>query len=123
MFQAGSREAQLREMFTRLAGSDNEIDSEELQDILTASLSKGMCVIIIYCNTFFTHIDMISSVFSIDACRSMIAMLDVSIHPFTYPSIHLYIHPSIYISIHLFIFLPLICFLNLKFNRKIKMVH
>ena len=28
-------------MFTRLAGSDGEIDSEELQDILTASFSKG----------------------------------------------------------------------------------
>lgn len=55
------RIAQLRAMFTRLAGSDGEIDSEELQDILTASFSK----------------DMSTSVFSIDACRAMIAMLDV----------------------------------------------
>ena len=55
------RLAQLRQMFSRLAGDDNEIDSEELQDILTASLSK----------------DMQSAVFSLDACRSMIAMLDV----------------------------------------------
>ncbi len=29
-------------MFTKLAGADQEIDSEELQDILTASFSKGM---------------------------------------------------------------------------------
>ena len=35
------REAQLKAMFSRLAGSDGEIDSEELQDVLTASLSKG----------------------------------------------------------------------------------
>ena len=35
------RQAQLREMFSRLAGDDNEIDAEELQDILTASLTKG----------------------------------------------------------------------------------
>ena len=49
MFQASSREAKLREMFSRLAGADNEIDSEELQDVLTASLSSGMSAIIIYC--------------------------------------------------------------------------
>lgn len=35
------RTAQLRSMFSRLAGADGEIDSEELQDILTASFSKG----------------------------------------------------------------------------------
>ena len=35
------RIAQLRAMFSRLAGSDGEIDSEELQDVLTASFSKG----------------------------------------------------------------------------------
>lgn len=35
------RVAQLRSMFSRLAGADGEVDSEELQDILTASLSKG----------------------------------------------------------------------------------
>jgi uncharacterized membrane protein YebE (DUF533 family) len=35
------RSAQLRAMFSRLAGADGEVDSEELQDILTASLSKG----------------------------------------------------------------------------------
>eukprot|EP00731_Ephydatia_muelleri_P022871 Em0015g454a len=55
------RTAQLRSMFSRLAGDDNEVDAEELQDILTASLSK----------------DMKSSVFSLDACRAMVAMLDI----------------------------------------------
>ena len=35
------RTAQLKSMFTRLAGTDGEIDSEELQDVLTASFSKG----------------------------------------------------------------------------------
>ena len=35
------RKAQLRSMFSRIAGEDNEVDAEELQDILTASLSKG----------------------------------------------------------------------------------
>ena len=35
------RRAQMRSMFQRLAGSDNKIDSEELQDILTATLTKG----------------------------------------------------------------------------------
>ena len=49
---ANPREAQLKAMFKNLAGSDNEIDSEELQDILTASLSKGMymyvCVLTLY---------------------------------------------------------------------------
>ena len=49
-------------MFSRLAGDDGEVDAEELQDILTASLTKNMG----------------NEVFSIDACRSMIAMLDVS---------------------------------------------
>ena len=42
-----SRKKQLRQMFNRLAGDDNEIDSEELQDILTTSLKKGTTVIII----------------------------------------------------------------------------
>ena len=41
--ETNPRVAQLKSMFSRLAGADNEIDSEELQDILTASLSKGMC--------------------------------------------------------------------------------
>lgn len=36
-----SRRAKLRTMFEKLAGADREIDSEELQDMLTASLSKG----------------------------------------------------------------------------------
>ena len=35
------RKAQLKAMFSRLAGSDGEVDAEELQDILTASLTKG----------------------------------------------------------------------------------
>ena len=35
------REARQRAIFSRLAGADNEIDSEELQDVLTASLTKG----------------------------------------------------------------------------------
>ena len=42
------RKKQLRQMFNRLAGDDNEIDSEELQDILTASLKKGTTV---YCTS------------------------------------------------------------------------
>ena len=33
---------QVREMFNRLAGSDNEIDAEELQDILTICLKQGI---------------------------------------------------------------------------------
>ncbi len=35
------RKEKLRSMFSKLAGSDGEIDSEELQDVLTASFSKG----------------------------------------------------------------------------------
>lgn len=35
------RKKQLRQMFHRLAGDDNEIDAEELQDVLTTSLKKG----------------------------------------------------------------------------------
>ena len=31
----------LREIFSRIAGADGEIDSEELQDLLTASFTKG----------------------------------------------------------------------------------
>ena len=58
------RKAQVKAMFSRLAGDDGEVDAEELQDILTASLSK----------------DMGSSVFSLDACRAMISMLDVCLH-------------------------------------------
>ena len=56
------RKAQLRAMFTRLAGDDGEVDAEELQDILTTTLTKNLG----------------GSVFSLDACRSMISMLDVS---------------------------------------------
>jgi len=36
------RKKQLRDMFHRLAGDDNEIDAEELQDVLTTSLKKGI---------------------------------------------------------------------------------
>ena len=36
------RKKQLRAMFHRLAGDDNEIDAEELQDVLTTSLRKGV---------------------------------------------------------------------------------
>ena len=56
------RKAQLRAMFSRLAGHDGEVDAEELQDILTTTLAK----------------DQRGSVFSLDACRAMISMLDVS---------------------------------------------
>ncbi len=35
------RKEKLRSMFAKLAGADGEIDSEELQDVLTASFSKG----------------------------------------------------------------------------------
>jgi Ca2+-binding EF-hand superfamily protein len=58
---APNRVDKLRQLFDKLAGADGEIDSEELQDLLTASVSK----------------DMSSSVFNLDACRSMISMLDV----------------------------------------------
>ena len=40
------KKKQLRKMFSRLAGEDNEIDAEELQDILTTSLKKGVNVTI-----------------------------------------------------------------------------
>lgn len=56
------RKAQLKAMFSRLAGDDGEVDAEELQDILTTTLTKNMG----------------DSVFSLDACRAMISMLDVS---------------------------------------------
>lgn len=56
------RKAQLKAMFSRLAGDDGEVDAEELQDILTTTLTKNMG----------------GSVFSLDACRAMISMLDVS---------------------------------------------
>ena len=56
------RMAKMKAMFTKLAGDDGEIDGEELQDMLTASLSQ----------------DLSGSVFSLEACRSMISMLDVS---------------------------------------------
>lgn len=40
--QADSKKSgQLREMFERIAGDDGEVDAEELQDVLTASFSKG----------------------------------------------------------------------------------
>ena len=42
------RRKQLRQMFHRLAGDDNEIDAEELQDVLTASLRKGMDLSLYY---------------------------------------------------------------------------
>lgn len=32
----------VKQMFSRLAGSDGEIDSEELQDVLTVSLKQGI---------------------------------------------------------------------------------
>ena len=35
------RQSNLRNMFGRLAGADGEVDAEELQDILTASLTKS----------------------------------------------------------------------------------
>ena len=56
------RRAQLKAMFSRLAGDDGEVDAEELQDILTTTLTKNMG----------------DSVFALDACRAMISMLDVS---------------------------------------------
>lgn len=56
------KRAQLKAMFSRLAGDDGEVDAEELQDILTTTLTKNMG----------------GSVFSLDACRAMISMLDVS---------------------------------------------
>ena len=57
------RRAQLKAMFSRLAGDDGEVDAEELQDILTTTLTKNMG----------------DSVFALDACRAMISMLDVSL--------------------------------------------
>ena len=35
------QDPRLKAMFSRLAGADGEIDADELQDMLTASLSKG----------------------------------------------------------------------------------
>ncbi len=35
------RSERTEKMFTKLAGADEEIDSEELQDMLTAYFSKG----------------------------------------------------------------------------------
>lgn len=58
-----AKKAKLKAMFSRLAGDDGEVDAEELQDILTTALTKNMG----------------SSVFSLDACRAMISMLDVSL--------------------------------------------
>ena len=60
--EADPRKAQLKAMFSRLAGDDGEVDAEELQDILTTTLTKNLG----------------GSVFSLDACRAMISMLDVS---------------------------------------------
>ena len=56
------KKAQLKAMFKKLAGADGEVDGEELQDLLTATLAS----------------DLGHSVFSLEACRSMITMLDVS---------------------------------------------
>ena len=67
--------------FQRLAGEDGEIDSEELQDILTTSLCKGMLTTVSPTSTTFFYVLCLDTklTFSLDACRSMIAMLDVSI--------------------------------------------
>jgi Ca2+-binding EF-hand superfamily protein len=54
------KKAQLKAMFKKLAGADGEVDGEELQDLLTATLAS----------------DLGHSVFSLEACRSMITMLD-----------------------------------------------
>ena len=59
---ANPKMAKMKAMFDTLAGDDGEIDGEELQDMLTASLSKNLS----------------GSVFSLEACRAMISMLDVS---------------------------------------------
>lgn len=73
------RKKQLRQMFHRLAGDDNEIDAEELQDILTTSLKKGInrLSFTFYIILWFLT-DKLVNVFDIGACRLMIAMLDVS---------------------------------------------
>ena len=75
---------QVREMFNRLAGSDNEIDAEELQDILTICLKQGISQpIVMTCVNLHDHIihftDKLNTVFDIAACRLMIAILDVSL--------------------------------------------
>ena len=57
------KQAQLKAMFGRLAGADGEVDGEELQDILTAQLSTNLG----------------SEAFSLEACRAMITMIDVSL--------------------------------------------
>ena len=57
------KQAQLKAMFGRLAGADGEVDGEELQDILTAQLSANLG----------------SEAFSLEACRAMITMIDVSL--------------------------------------------
>ena len=39
----------IKDLFSRLAGADGEIDSEELQDMLTASFSKSVYLISLTC--------------------------------------------------------------------------
>ena len=89
----------MRAMFHRLAGADNKIDSEELQDVLTATLTKGeplhfrlLIKVLISMQPYWpitsvSPIDMNSSVFSLDACRAMIAMLDVSLSAAMFPCV------------------------------------
>jgi len=71
------RKKQLRQYFDRLAGDDNEIDAEELQDILTTSLKKGICNILLPFLDNLLPVDKLVNVFDIGACRVMISMLDV----------------------------------------------
>ena len=71
------RKKQLRQFFDRLAGDDNEIDAEELQDILTTSLKKGIYTSSLPLLDNVLLVDKLVNVFDIGACRVMIAMLDV----------------------------------------------
>ena len=72
-----SRKKQLRKFFDRLAGEDNEIDAEELQDILTTSLKKGTQSLSLPPLDNVLPVDKLVNVFDISACRVMISMLDV----------------------------------------------
>ena len=38
----------MQALFDRLAGTDHEIDSEELQDMLTTSFSKGLLPLLLF---------------------------------------------------------------------------
>lgn len=72
------RDTKLKEMFSRLAGTEQILQPWDLQDMLTSALSTGILVMLM-ANSFY-HNDFIdlSPVFSLDECRALVSMLDVS---------------------------------------------